>query len=160
MSDSSKVEPASSSGIKFPPPFIYVAIFLSGILLEKILPGISIPRTPSLLIAVILLVPGFALLLWSLFLFIRARTSPLPMKPTTSLVISGPYRWTRNPMYVSMLLIYIGVALWFDLFWPIVLTPAVMLLVERLVIQKEERYLEVKFGEEYRHYKSQVSRWL
>jgi protein-S-isoprenylcysteine O-methyltransferase Ste14 len=76
------------------------------------------------------------------------------------IVRSGPYRWTRNPMYLSMLLIYIGLALWFDLFWVIVLSLVVVLLVERLVIRKEELYLEAKFGEEYRQYKREVGRWL
>ena len=82
------------------------------------------------------------------------------MRPTTSLVFTGPYRWTRNPMYLAMLLLYIGIALLFDIVWALVLTPLVMLLVVRLVIRREERYLEGKFGEEYRQYKGRVRRWI
>jgi len=155
MSDSQK-----TSGIHFPPPFIYVAFFLLGLGLERIAPAVSLPRGPSLAIAAVLLIPGFGLLFWSLLLFFKARTSPLPMRPTTSIVRSGPYRWTRNPMYLAMLLIYLGVALWFDVFWALVFVPVVIYLVGRLVIGKEERYLEEKFGEEYQRYKSEVGRWL
>jgi len=152
--------PARTSGIQFPPPFLYVAFFLLGLLLERTAPAVSLPRGLSLAVAAILLLPGFGLLFWSLFLFFKARTSPLPMVPTTTIVRSGPYRWTRNPMYLAMLLIYTGVALWFDVFWALVFVPAVIFLVGRLVIGKEERYLEEKFGEEYRRYRSEVRRWI
>lgn len=155
MSDSQK-----TSGIHFPPPFIYVAFFLLGLGLERIAPAVSLPRSPALGIAAVLLIPGFGLLFWSLLLFFKARTSPLPMLPTTAIVRSGPYRWTRNPMYLAMLLIYLGVALWFDIFWALPFVPLVIFLVGRLVIRKEERYLEEKFGEEYRRYQSEVGRWL
>lgn len=155
MSDSQK-----TSGIHFPPPFIYVGFFLLGLGLERIAPAVSLPRGPALGIAAVLLVPGFGLLFWSLLLFFKARTSPLPMLPTTAIVRSGPYRWTRNPMYFAMLLIYLGVALWFDVFWALPFVPVVIFLVGRLVIGKEERYLEEKFGEEYRLYKTQVRRWI
>ena len=114
----------------------------------------------SLLAALLIVVPGFGLLFGSLLLFFKARTSPLPMLPTTAIVKSGPYRWTRNPMYLAMLLIYLGVALWFDVFWALPFVPLVIFLVGRLVIGREERYLEEKFGEEYRRYKTEVGRWL
>lgn len=159
MSDS-LTSPTKTSGIQFPPPFLYVACFLLGLLLEKIAPAVSLPRGPALATAAVLLIPGFGLLFWSLLLFLKARTSPLPMLPTTAIVKSGPYRWTRNPMYLAMLLIYTGVALWFDVFWALPLVPLVIFLVGRLVIRKEERYLEAKFGEEYRRYKAEVGRWL
>jgi protein-S-isoprenylcysteine O-methyltransferase Ste14 len=151
---------SESPGIHFPPPFLYVGLFLLGLLLERAAPAVSLPRGLSLTAAAVLLVPGFGLLFWSLVLFLRARTSPLPMRPTTSIVRSGPYRWTRNPMYLGMLLIYLGIALWFDVFWPLALAPFVVLLVNRLVIRKEERYLEDRFGDEYRRFKEQVRRWV
>lgn len=149
-----------SSGIQFPPPFLYVGVFLLGLLLDELVPVAPLPRSLSRLLAALLLLPGFGLLLWSLWLFLKARTSPLPMRPTTALVFSGPYRWTRNPMYLAMLLVYLGLALSFDVFWVLVLTPVVLSLVVRLVIRREEEYLETKFGDEYRQYKTQVRRWI
>ena len=84
----------------------------------------------------------------------------VPMKPTTALVTSGPYRVTRNPMYVGMAFLYAGLALSLGVIWALALLPAVLLMVDRLVIAREERYLEAKFGEEYRDYKRRVRRWL
>jgi protein-S-isoprenylcysteine O-methyltransferase Ste14 len=149
-----------TSGIHFPPPFLYVGVLLLGLLLEKLIPVAPLPRTLSRPLAALLLMPAIGLLLWSLGLFLKARTSPLPMRPTTSLVFTGPYRWTRNPMYLAMLLLYIGIALLFDIFWALVLIPLVLVLVVRLVIQREEQYLEARFGDEYRQYRRRVRRWI
>ena len=156
----SRAEHPRTPGIHFPPPFLYVALLLLGILLDKLTPLPPLPRGFSRLLAAVLLVPGLGLILWSLWLFLRARTNPLPMRPASSLVRSGPYRWTRNPMYLGMLLLYLGVALLFDISWALVLSPAVVLLVGRLVIAREERYLEGKFGDDYRQYMTQVRRWI
>jgi protein-S-isoprenylcysteine O-methyltransferase Ste14 len=160
MATFSKTDPPSSPGIHFPPPFLYVGMFLLGLLLDKLVPAVQLPRNPARLLAAVLLVPGLGLVLWSLWLFLRARTSPLPMRATTSLVRTGPYRWTRNPMYLGMLLTYTGTALLFDVFWALVLIPVVMALVVRLVIRREERYLEATFGDEYRRFKAEVRRWI
>lgn len=154
------MNPPKSPGIHFPPPFLYVALFLLGLLMNDLVPLTPLPRAPSRTLSAVLLVPGLGLTLWSLWLFLRARTSPLPMRPATALVLSGPYRWTRNPMYLGMLLLYLGVALLFDVTWALLLVPAVVFLVGRLVIRREERYLEAKFGDDYRRYMGQVRRWI
>lgn len=93
-------------------------------------------------------------------MFRRARTSPLPIKPTLVLVTNGPYRFSRNPMYLSLVLLYFGLALWLDIFWALVLVPIVIILVQYLAIMREERYLERKFGQQYLYYKACVRRWL
>jgi protein-S-isoprenylcysteine O-methyltransferase Ste14 len=152
--------PQTTSGIRFPPPFLYVGLLLAGLLLDRLVPVDPLPHGLSRLLAAVLLLPGFGLIFYSLGLFRLARTSPLPMRPSATLVLSGPYRWTRNPMYLGMLLVYLGAALLFDIFWALVLAPVVVVLVTRLVIRKEERYLEAKFGEEYRGYRAQVRRWI
>jgi protein-S-isoprenylcysteine O-methyltransferase Ste14 len=92
--------------------------------------------------------------------FRRAGTSMIPMNPTTSLVTSGPYRFTRNPMYLGMACLYVALALAFGLIWALILLPLVLLAVERLVIAKEEPYLERRFGDDYRGYKRRVRRWV
>jgi protein-S-isoprenylcysteine O-methyltransferase Ste14 len=106
------------------------------------------------------MVPGLSLLFWSLLLFVKEKTSPLPMVPTRKLVFSGPYRWTRNPMYLAMTLVYTGTTLLFELTWALFLLPLVLLALTALVVRKEERYLEEKFGEDYVAYKERVRRWL
>jgi protein-S-isoprenylcysteine O-methyltransferase Ste14 len=75
-------------------------------------------------------------------------------------VAAGPYRLTRNPIYLGLLCIYIAAALWWGLGWALVLAPMVVLLVQRLAIAKEERYLEQKFGDAYRQYRARVRRWI
>jgi len=160
MATPSETDPPSSPGVHFPPPFLYAAVFLLGLLLDYLVPAAQLPRNPSRWLAAALLLPGLGLVFWSLLLFLRARTNPLPMRPATSLVRTGPYRFTRNPMYLGMLLIYTGAALLFDVFWALVLIPGLMALVVRLVIRREERYLEATFGEAYRRFKAEVRRWI
>lgn len=148
------------AGIRIPPPLIYVAGLLGGVALEAAVPiaGLSLGLAVAsgiIGVAFWLAFDGSAMLL-----FQRARTSVVPMKPTTALVTSGPYRVTRNPMYVGMSFLYVGLALALGLIWALVLLPAVLLIVDRMVIAREERYLEAKFGDQYREYKSRVRRWL
>lgn len=149
-----------SPEVHFPPPFLYVGVFLLGFLLGRLVPLPELPRAPARLLSAVLLVPGLGLTFWSLWLFLRARTSPLPMRPATALVRSGPYRWTRNPMYLGLLCLYLGVALLFGVTWALPLAPLVVVLVSRLVIRREEQYLEERFGEEYRRYQGEVRRWI
>ena len=152
--------PAQSPGVHFPPPFLYVAVFLVGLLLQRVLPVAPLPRAASRFVAAFLLAAGCGLIYWSMDLFRRAGTSPVPMRPATALVRSGPYRWTRNPMYLGLLLLYAGVALLFDVFWALVLIPLIPPLIGWLVIRREERYLEERFGDDYHRYKEQVGRWI
>ena len=76
------------------------------------------------------------------------------------MVESGPYAYTRNPMYTGMTLVYISAALLLDWLWPILLLPIVLLVLFRLVISREERYLAAEFGEEYEAYRRRVRRWI
>ncbi len=93
-------------------------------------------------------------------LFLKRGTSLIPGKRAEALVTSGPYRFTRNPMYVGMAFLYVGLALWLDVLWALAFLPVVLLVVDRRVIAPEERYLEARFGDEYRAYKQRVRRWL
>jgi len=97
---------------------------------------------------------------WALSVLIRAGTSPNPMKPTTALVSAGPYRFSRNPVYVGYVFLQAGIALLADAFWPLATILLVLIAVRRLVIAREELYLEAKFGDTYRDYKRRVRRWL
>ncbi len=111
-------------------------------------------------IGVVLLAFGFILGLSALVQFWRKRTSVIPYRPTTAIIQSGPFRLTRNPVYLGDTLLYVGVALVMNTAWPLLLLPLVLLIVHRGVILREERYLEQKFGDEYISYRSRVRRWI
>jgi protein-S-isoprenylcysteine O-methyltransferase Ste14 len=146
--------------MKVPPPLFYVAGFLVGVGLELAFP-IDRPPAPVTVIGV---TAGVALWLAldgaAMLHFRRAGTSMMPASPTTALVISGPYRLTRNPMYLGMACLYIALALAFGVIWALAVLPIVLIAVDRLVIAREEPYLEAEFGDRYRDYKRRVRRWL
>jgi protein-S-isoprenylcysteine O-methyltransferase Ste14 len=145
--------------VRIPPPLIYVGGFVLGLLLERAAPVLVLPKTPSRIAAVLCIVLWAILTVWSIGLFHRARTSFLPIKPATRLVVYGPYQFTRNPMYFGLVCLYLGLALWFGMLRPLILVPVVIALVQRYVIAREEQYLERKFGAEYLRYKGSVRRW-
>ena len=92
--------------------------------------------------------------------FRRSRTSIVPVRPATTLVISGPYRFTRNPMYVGLALLTVALGLFMGTWWPIVLLFPVLLVVRLFVIAPEEQYLRRRFGADYIGYTQRVRRWL
>jgi protein-S-isoprenylcysteine O-methyltransferase Ste14 len=147
-------------GVIAPPPLIYVTGLGIGFALEALLPSASVARALAWPVGAILLVVGLALARSFVAAFRRAETAVNPGKPTTTLVTAGPYRVTRNPGYLGMALTYAGICILSGALWPLVsLVPAVIL-IDRGVIAREERYLEGKFGEEYARYKREVRRWL
>jgi protein-S-isoprenylcysteine O-methyltransferase Ste14 len=157
--EAARSEP-DTSGIRVPPPLYYVVAFLVGVALELAFPT-SWPST-GVRIAAAVLAGGawFALDGSAMAFFRRAGTSMVPMNPTSALVVSGPYRFTRNPMYLGMALLYVAVAFAFGVMWALAFLPAVILVVDRLVIAREEPYLERRFGQSYLDYKARVRRWL
>lgn len=160
MADSTDPHTAYHSGVWIPPPLIYVSVFGVGYLLQTYFPVYVLAPLAYRVLALLCMVASVFLALWSITSFWRAHTSPLPMKPSTALVTGGPYSFTRNPMYVSLAFVYTGLALWFAVFWALVLLPIVFVAVQYFVIAGEERYLERKFGQAYLDYKTGVRRWL
>jgi protein-S-isoprenylcysteine O-methyltransferase Ste14 len=149
-----------TSGIRVPPPVYYVSAFLAGVGLELIFPTSWPPFGIRLAATVLAAGAWFALDGAAMVSFRRAGTSMVPMNPTTALVTSGPYRVTRNPMYVGMSFLYVAFAFAFGVIWALLFLPAVIVIVDRFVIAREEPYLEQKFGQAYRDYKARVRRWL
>lgn len=98
--------------------------------------------------------------LWPVILFRKAGQNENPWKPTPSVEVRGPYKFTRNPMYLQMVLVCVGVAIAFANYWILLLTPVVAWALYICAIKPEEAYLEGKFGETYLSYKSGVRRWL
>ena len=91
---------------------------------------------------------------------LRAHTNIDPSRPATALVTSGTFRISRNPLYLSMVLLYVGAALSYRLTAALVMLPIALILLHFGVIRREERYLEGKFGDQYRDYRSHVRRWI
>jgi protein-S-isoprenylcysteine O-methyltransferase Ste14 len=149
-----------TAGVVAPPPLIFLAGLLLGFGLEALLPGSSVPDAVRWILGGLALLAGIALQTSFIAAFSRKGTSVEPWKPTTAIVTTGPYRLTRNPAYLGMALIYIGIALLSDALWVLVPLPMVLAVIDRGVIAREERYLERKFGEEYLAYKRGVRRWV
>jgi protein-S-isoprenylcysteine O-methyltransferase Ste14 len=152
--------PPDHSGVAIPPPLLYVVPFLAGLLIHWAHPATLLPRGVTAPFGVILVALGLALIGFAAASFLRAHTSPLPIKPTTAIVETGPYRFTRNPMYVGLAVLYLGLTLWVNSLWPLLLLPVALFAIQRFVIAREERYLEAKFGDQYRGYKARVRRWI
>lgn len=151
---------AGPGGVRFPPPLIYLGGLLLGLVAEFLEPTDSLPF-PFAAIALVVGLTMFLVLGGAAVLrFTRSGTGVIPATPATALVLEGPYRYTRNPMYVGMAFLYAGLALAFGLYWSLALLPVVLLVVDRVVIPPEERHLQAVFGEEYRAYKARVRRWM
>ncbi|MEK1943617.1 MAG: isoprenylcysteine carboxylmethyltransferase family protein [Pseudomonas sp.] len=151
-----------SAGVRFPPPLIYLGALLSGLAAERFvaLHFFGIDRWLLVATGALLFAVGAAKMLAAAGLFRRLGTHVPPSRPTTLIATTGPYRWTRNPMYLGMALVYAGIAIGFDGAIALALLPLVLIVIQRQVIAHEERYLEAKFGDDYRRYKAKVRRWL
>lgn len=154
--------PPESAGVAFPPPILYALGFGIGYGLHRLRPVALQAGGGRMRIVVggVLIALAAGLAASALLLFRRAGTSPIPHKPTTALVVRGPYRFTRNPMYVSLAALYLGLGLLVNSLWPLLCFPVVIGMVERWVIVREEAYLERRFGDAYRAYRRRVRRWL
>jgi len=150
---------ADTAHVIAPPPLIYALPLLAGLLLNHFRPQAVLPPAWAHLLGPLIVLLGFGALP-AVLAFRRAGTHPQPWRPATALVVTGPYRFSRNPMYVGATLFYIGVSLWVNSLWPLLLLPVVLVIMSRGVIAREEAYLERRFGDEYRSYRSRVRRWL
>jgi len=153
-------ERPDNAGVRVPPPLIYLSAVIGGVLLDRRW-RLAIGADPARGALAWLLLAASALLTASSFrLFRRQRTSVIPVRPATALVIEGPYTFTRNPMYVGMALLTTSVALFLDTWWLLLLLVPVLVIVRRFVIAREERYLHRRFGAEYDAYARRVRRWI
>ncbi len=150
----------NNAGVIAPPPLIYGGALGAGLLAKALFPATFLPGGAARALGVPLTGAGLLLFISSLRALRRAETDVRPYKPTTSIVAEGPYRFTRNPIYLGFTLVYGGVTALANSPWNALLLPFVLVLMQRGVIQREERYLERVFGEEYLQYKTRVRRWI
>ena len=150
--------------VRFFPPGIPLGTILVGVILQRLWPLVGPLALPAPLRywlgGAIVVASGFGLGAWAVILFRRSGQDENPWKPTPSIVERGPYRLTRNPMYLQMVLVCVGFSIALANLWILMLTPLCALLLQVLAIVPEEAYLERKFGQDYLDYKKRVRRWL
>lgn len=147
-------------GVVAPPPLIYLGSLVLGLLLNRMFPVPFLPRGMARVLGWSLLGGGALLMSWFVWTMRRADTPIDPRESVSNLVTDGPFRYTRNPGYLSMMFIYAGLTSLANALWAILLLPATLVAIQRGVIEREERYLERKFGDEYLRYKARVRRWV
>jgi len=146
--------------VRIPPPLLLIACMLLGIGLHRLYPLHFLPRLPRWSLGVLLIGAGLGVSLYCVWMFRIAQTALEPWEPTSHIVRTGPYRWTRNPIYLSFVLMGVGAACALDNLWIALMQIPLVVLITRWVIKKEEAYLEQKFGESYLAYKNHVRRWI
>ena len=152
--------PNDSPQVIAPPPLIYLSGFTVGIVLHLLKPLPFLPKNLVLPLGVVLIVISIMLVITAMRKFIKAKTNIDVRKPTTSIVSTGPYQFTRNPIYLSMTLLVLGIAVWVNTLWILITLVLVLLIMQFGVIAREEAYLVKKFGGEYLEYKTKVRRWM
>lgn len=143
------------------PPVPYAAAMLGGWWLDRNFHPLGLylgELNPPL--GWLLIVAGLLLMFWTMWTFYRHRTTVNPYKAASTLCTSGPFRFSRNPIYLGDWLVLGGVALLIHSLWPLAFAPLIWAMLRYGVIRHEEVHLEEKFGDAYRSYKTRVRRWI
>ena len=144
----------------FRPPLIYLASIVTGLAIHKAWPLPLFADAQAGLLGSSLIVVSILLFAYAVKTFRTASTPVQAQKPTTALVRTGPYRLSRNPIYLAFSLFQLGLAIWVSSWWLITTLVGAVAIIHFVVIPREERYLEGRFGAEYLDYKAAVRRWL
>lgn len=164
MKNSKNSEPIDHARVKMPPPLLPLATVFGGVGLNKLWPldlGWRLsPLARHWLGGIIIAGAILGLGLWAVITMRRTGQTENPYQPSTEIVDRGPFRFTRNPMYLQMVIACVGFAILLWNFWILLLTPLCAWALQKSAILPEERYLEDKFGETYLDYKRRVRRWL
>ncbi len=149
-----------STDIKLPAPIYYGLALALGFALNTFWDIGVLPTPWGLVVGIALIMNSILITLPVLLLFKKQRTTFDSRRVPTSLIMEGPFRYSRNPSYVALTLLYLGLAIVINSFWLILLLLPVLIMVDRKIICSEEKYLTQKFGDDYRQYQSSVRRWL
>jgi protein-S-isoprenylcysteine O-methyltransferase Ste14 len=153
-------ETKDTPGVVARPPLIYAVPLIAGLLADALFPAPFLPSTVTWVLGLPLIGVGVIIGLLGDRALDAAGTNRSPNAPTAELVTRGPYHFTRNPLYLSVTLIYAGIVVLANALWAALLLPFVLVVMQKGVIEREERYLERKFGEEYLRYKSRTRGWI
>jgi protein-S-isoprenylcysteine O-methyltransferase Ste14 len=142
------------------PPLVYLISLLSGAIMQLATPFPFLPGALAVPLGAPLVVVAIALFAYSIATF-RAAGTPVPaQRPTTMIVRTGPYRFSRNPIYLALSVLQLGIAMWANSVWLLAMLVGAVALMHYFVIRREEEYLERRFGVQYLDYKASVRRWL
>lgn len=141
-------------GIYIPPPLFYAAIFIAAVLIQKLVPinKYFFYTAASKILGSVMILIGLGFNFPALLLFRKTKNTVITVKPANSLQTTGIYSVSRNPMYVSLLLFYIGLSFIIGNWWHLILIPVLLLIVQEYVIKREEEYLVRRFGQSYLEY--------
>ena len=152
---------ADTAHVIIRPPLAWGLAVLAGLALNSAVPWPFLPAdVPARWLGASAFVLALALFAWAIVTMTKAGSNVPTNRPTTTIVESGPYRFTRNPIYLAMILGLTGLAIAFDNLWLLVMLLPFALIIRYGVVAREEAYLDRKFGEVYRGYRSRVRRWL
>lgn len=157
----SEVDDRDGAAVRFPPPFVPLIVLALGIVVQVWILPLSLPLAGVFRYgtAMLLLGAAAALMAGAFGLFRRTGQDPKPWESTPEIITTGIYRFTRNPMYVSMGLLQAGVGVVIANGWVVLLVPVSWVVIYAIAIRHEEAYLEKKFGKVYTEYKASVRRW-
>jgi len=149
-----------SAHILATPPFFFIIPLLVGAIVEYFVPTSLLPTLPSIIIGLLFSWASLPFIILSLRSFYKVKTAFDARRTTTTLVTTGIYKISRNPAYLSLVLFYIGLSFLINSIWILILVIAVFFSLQKFCIEREEKYLEGKFGSQYLAYKKQVRRWI
>jgi len=156
-----KNENNDNAGVKLSPPIVYLGLGLIGVGMDYVIPlsiGIDPPLTYIGVIVIIFSIVSTVFVAKNLFK--KYETSPDPWGTTTKIITTGPYKYSRNPMYIFACGVPVGLGIAFNTFWALFAFIPALIIVYFTAVKKEEKYLEAKFGQAYIDYKRKVRRWL
>ena len=153
----------SGAAVRFPPPVAAIIAIIAGYGLGQLfplLPSLALPAPARYWIGGAMVVAAIAVLgYWPISLFKKTEQNVTPWSETPEIIIVGPYKFTRNPMYLMMVLVCAGFAIILSEAWILILTPVLAFALYHIAIKHEEQYLADKFGDSYLNYKKNVRRW-
>lgn len=153
---------AAGPRILVPPPLIFIVAYAAGVGIHRLYPVAT--DTPAdtwvAVLAPVVTAAGLGLTLAGLLTLLRARTGIMPLRPVRKLITTGPYRFTRNPIYLGLVIAYLGVAVMYSHVWPLATLPLGLWVLRKTVIDIEEAHLAGRFGQEYADYCRRVRRWV
>jgi len=143
------------------PPIVLLLVLVLGLFADWLYPVKLVPASvPNVLLGIFIFADALALFVWAIVTIRKAGTQVETVKPTTAIVADGPYRFTRNPIYLGMMLSLIGLAIAFNTLWLLIALVPFYFVIRHGVVAREEAYLERKFGSVYLDYKQRVRRWI